>query len=268
MKSQNFVKIDELITEEKKTMEIIPTGLHYLDDILEGGFIKKELVGLGGKTGGGKSLMAGTIFYNIVREGNSSAYFSLEISNQTVAARMLGAKADISSTRLMIHELRKEEQEQKDKAFAEIATYDKLMHFYDDMYYLEDIVKEIEENDFDFLVIDFIQNVMTRKPFRDEKDKLGFIALTLQKLAKKKNCVIMVVSQLSNEQARNRKTSDVVEYKGSGAIGHAVDLGFFIESGRAGEGSLSLKLRKNRRGISGTSLSFMIKQPGGRIIEL
>lgn len=265
-KAIDFVKIDQLITEDKKTMEIIPTGLYYLDDILEGGFIKKEFIVLGGKTGGGKSLLTGTIFFNIAKNGYKCAYFSLEISNQTVAARLMGAKADISPTRLMIHELTKEEEEKKDAAFAEVSTYSELMFFYDDMYYIEEIIKEIEENNYDFVVIDFLQNILTKH--RDEYERLSAVALALQKLAKRKNCIIFAVSQLSNERARERKTSDIVEYKGSGAIGHAADLGFFIEAGRAGEGSLSLKLRKNRRGISGTSLSFMIKQPGGRIIEL
>lgn len=263
---KKYSEIVKQIEQDKKTMEILPTGLLVLDDLLEGGFIKKELVVLGGKTGGGKSLLAGTLFYNMAKSGCKSAYFSLEIASQMVVSRLIGAKADISPTRLMIHELAKNEEKARDAADAEVGTWEEFMDFYDDLYILNAIETAIRDNKYDFVVIDFIQNI--RMGNKEEYERLSEIALSLQKLAKEVNCCILAVSQLSNIMAKEKKTSDIVEYKGSGAIGHAADLAFFIEAGRAGEGSLSLKLRKNRRGISGTSLSFMIKQPGGRIIEL
>lgn len=262
---KKFHEIQQQIEEDKKTMEILPTGLHYLDDSLEGGFIKKELIVLGGKTGGGKSLMAGTLFYNMALNGNKCAYFSLEISNQMVVSRLVGARANISPTRLMIHELAKNERKARNDADAEIGAQNEFMDFFDDKYVYADIEKTIKEGQYDFVVIDFIQNIQLGK--QEEYERLSFVALSLQKLAKNSNCCILAVSQLSNLMAKARP-SDVVEYKGSGAIGHAADLGFFIEPGKMGENSLVLKLRKNRRGISGTSLNFMIQQPGGRIIEL
>lgn len=263
---KKFSEIDKQIDINKKTMEILPTGLLLLDDLLEGGFLKKELVLLGGKTGGGKSLLAGHIFYNMAKNGQKCAYFSLEISNEMIASRLMGARADISPTRLMIHELMDNELKRKNEAKAALSVYEEFMYFYDDLYVYAQIEKEIITQKYDFVVIDFIQNIRSGKS--DEYERLSDVSLSLQKVAKTANCCVLALSQLSNERARDKKTTDIVEYKGSGAIGHAADLGFFIEAGRAGEGSLSLRLRKNRRGISGTSFSFMIKQPGGMIIEL
>jgi hypothetical protein len=77
----------------------------------------------------------------------------------------------------------------------------------------------------------------------------------------------MVLSQLSNVMSRDKK-STAVEYKGSGSIGTVCDLGFFIEEGTAGDASLSLRLRKNRRGVSGAQFNFMVQQPGGQLIAL
>lgn len=266
MPARKITEIARKIEEDKKSMEVMPTGILNLDFNLDGGFIKKELVLLGGKTGGGKSLIAGNIFLTMARNGQKCAYFSLEISSEMIVSRLIGARADVSPARLMIHELAKPELKATDKAEAEIATYEESMFFYDDVYYLDAIVKEIKEQKYDFVVIDFIQNIMTKGG--EEYERLSNVAITLQKLAKSANCCILAVSQLSNMMARDKKNTDVVEYKGSGAIGHAADLAFFIEAGRAGDDSLSLRLRKNRRGISGQSISFMIKQPGGRIIEL
>lgn len=266
MPARKITEIARKIESDKESMEIMSTGIMKMDIDLDGGFIKKELVVLGGKTGGGKSLIAGNIFYNMAKNKKKSAYFSLEISSEMVVSRLIGAKADVSPARLMIHELAKPELEATDKAEAEIATYEEFMSFYDDMYYIEEIMKEIEEKKYDFVVIDFLQNIMTKH--KDEYERLSSVALNLQKLAKRVDCCILAVSQLSNIMARDKKNNDIVEYKGSGAIGHAADLAFFIEAGTAGEDSLILRLRKNRRGISGTYSLFTIKQPGGRIVEL
>lgn len=263
---RKLTQIARKIEEDKKSMEIMSSGIMNLDVLLDGGFIKKELILLGGKTGGGKSLIAGNMFLHMAKSKYKSAYFSLEISGEMIVSRLIGARADVSPARLMIHELAAPEQEATDKAEVEIGTYEENMFFYDDVYYIEEIIKEITENKYDFVVIDFLQNIMTKH--KDEYERLSSVALTLQKLAKSQNCCILAVSQLSNQMAREKKPSDIVEYKGSGAIGHAADLALFIEGGHAGEGSFELKVRKNRRGISGRSISFAIKQPGGRIIEL
>lgn len=266
MPARKLTEIARAIEENKKSIEIMPTGINLLDATIDGGFIKRELVMLGGKTGGGKSLMAGNIFLTMAKNDQKSAYFSLEISSEMIVSRLIGAKADVSPARLMIHELAAAELEATDKAEADLTPMEGFMYFYDDCYYIEEIIKEIKENNYDFVVIDFLQNIMTKH--KDEYERLSSVALTLQKLAKSENCCILALSQLSNQMARDKRNTDVVEYKGSGAIGHAADLALFIEEGRAGEGSLSLRLRKNRRGVSNGSFSFMIKQPGGRIIEL
>jgi len=84
-------------------------------------------------------------------------------------------------------------------------------------------------------------------------------------MAKEANVCILALSQLSNQMAREKK-DDVVEYKGSGAIGMVCDLGFFIEKNTM-PNYATLRLRKNRRGTSGSAFNFEIIQPGGRIID-
>lgn len=263
---KKFSELDKQIEEFKKSVEILPTGLKELDYFLQGGFFKKELVVIGAPTGKGKSLMAGQIFMNIAKKGFRSAYFSLEISSEMIVSRLIGAEANIHPTVLMVKELDSKDQETKDKAKAKLSVYEENMFFYDDTYQYELIAKEIIANKYDFVVIDFIQNVMLAKP--DEYERLTTVALNLQKLAKQANCCILVVSQLSNMMARDKRNKDVVEYKGSGSIGTVCDLGFFIEQGPTEENSLTLRLRKNRRGVSGVHFNFGIKQPGGLLMEV
>lgn len=263
---KKFSEVDKHIDEFKKTVEVLPTGLTELDFFLQGGFFKKELVVIGAPTGKGKSLVAGQIFLNIAKKGFRSAYFSLEISNEMVVSRLIGSEANIHPTILMIKDLSEKDQELKDEAKAKLSVYEEFMYFYDDIYQYELIEKEILTNKYDFVVIDFIQNVMLKTP--DEYERLSQISLKLQKLAKKANCCILVVSQLSNMMSRNKKDTETVEYKGSGSIGTVCDLGFFIEQGPLSENSLTIRLRKNRRGVSGVPFNFTLKQPGGLLVAV
>jgi replicative DNA helicase len=261
---KKFSEIVKIIDESKKNIEILPTGFRVIDEFLEGGFLKKELVVLGGATGRGKSLFGGSIFYNVAKQGYKCGYFSLEISNEMLASRILGAKANISPTRIMIKMLEEDDQKKKDQAKAEVAVYEEFMFFHDDLYLLTAIEKEIKEQKYDFVVIDFLQNVMVNgKP--DEYERLSYIALQLQKLAKEANVCILALSQISNQMVREKK-DDIVEYKGSGSIGTVCDLGFFIEKTTL-DNTARLRLRKNRRGVSGADFNFYIKQPGGLIFD-
>jgi len=252
------------IKENKKDMEFLPTGFKGLDEKLDGGFMRKELVVLGAPTGKGKSYVAGHIFNQIARKGFKSAYFSLEISNEMVVSRLLAEETRINPTRIMAGNILDNEIQRLEDAEVGMVVFDEFMEFYDDKYVLAELEKAISANEYDFVVIDFIQNVVSKG---DEYERLSFIALSLQKLAKSANCTILVLSQLSNMVSRE-KNSSVVEYRGSGSIATVCDLGFFIEADPEAEfnhESFILRLRKNRRGVSGLEFKFYFKE--GQIFE-
>lgn len=255
------------IEKAKTTHEFLPTGFRSVDQALDGGLMRKELVLLGAGTGIGKSYIAGQIMYSIARKGFKTAYFSLEISNEMVASRLLGAIANLKPNRLMVGLLDQEEHKLRLHAKSRLQAYEDLMSFYDDLYKMEQIVKAIRENEYDFVVIDFLQNIL--HPARDEYSRLSAIAVELQQLAKEKNCCILGLSQLSN--AVNREHGKILEYKGSGSLATVADLGFFLERSEIEEGinaqKVTLSLKKNRRGISGQVFEMYFKIPGGQLYE-
>ena len=253
------------IKENKKNIEFLPTGFKKLDEFMDGGFMRKELIVIGGYTGVGKSFIASAIFYNIARGGFSSAYISLEISNAMVVSRIVGAISNIKPTRLIAGLLEKEDYERRLEAEAEVGAYDEFMNFEDELYAFEKIKTYILENQLDFVIVDFIQNIIS--PQSDEYSRLSFLAVEFQRMAKETNSCIVLLSQLSNAAAKG----GLMEYKGSGSIQTVCDLGFFIERTVVEEYSqnnlFKLILRKNRRGISGKEFEFVFKQPGGKIYE-
>ena len=264
-------EIIALLEENKKNVEFMPTGFVNIDSELDGGFLKKEIIVLGAFTGIGKSFIAGQLFFNLASKGFRCAYFSLEISNEMIISRIIGQLANIKPSRIMNGLLSYEEVDTKAKAKAQVLMYDTYMHIFDDLYFLEEIEKKIIAGKYEFVVVDFIQNIMVNKNM-SEYDRLSYVAVQLQKIAKKTNCCILVLSQLSNKVGSNNQ--QVVEYKGSGAIAMVADLGFFIERGEPildfngqpqGSQPVRLSLRKNRRGISGISWNLEFTHPGGLI---
>ena len=262
-------QIFERIEKQKNNAEFLPTGLRAIDVKLDGGLLRKELVVLGAATGVGKSVIAGNIAWNIVRKGFKTGYFSLEISNEMLVSRIMGAETNISPTMLLYGNLLLEDEAKRTDSRGKLLAYSEFIDFFDDIYTLDAILKIIEENKYEFVVIDFIQNIIHQST--DEYTRLSSIALELQKFAKRMNCCIMVLSQLSNKASREGREG-VLEYKGSGSIATVADIGFYVtrnELAIEGENKnmFFISIRKNRRGTSGISFPFMFRHPGGEIYE-
>lgn len=267
-----MVKLSEvfsLLDRSSHELEFMKTGFKKFDDMLDGGFLRKELIVLGGFTGVGKSYVSGHLFHQIASQGFKSAYFSLEISNEMVVSRLIGSIANLKPTRVMMDMLTPDEAENAVKAKAVISVSEDFMTFYDTMYTLSEIKKQVLEHKYEFVVIDFIQNVVA--PGESDHARLTLISLELQRLAKEANCTILTLSQLSNSVGREGSQSKQLEYKGSGSIATVCDIGLFIERAEYFEGAnwqgLTMTIKKNRRGMSGNTYNLSFKIPGGMLRE-
>ena len=263
------MKIKEIIESlrtQKPDDYVFPTGFKELDDFLDGGFFRKELIVVGAATGAGKSLFSAQIFLNIAKKCFRSAYFSLEINNEMIVSRLVGQIANIKPSRVMRGFLTPDEFKRKYDAETSLQVYEEHLNFFDNFYKLKDIEKEIKENNYEFVVVDFIQNVIAEQ--KDEYSNLTLTSLELQRIAKETNCCILVVSQLSNMALRGGYT----EYKGSGAIAMVADLGFFLIRNMGDDDldkdKLILKLAKNRRGFSGKKFCFQIITDGALLVPI
>lgn len=246
----------------------LPTGFYNLDKFLDGGLFKKELIVIGGGSGTGKSYIAGTIFRHIASQGYKSAYFSLEISNAMVSARFIAQDTGIKFSRILYGSLTPEEMKQVEESKIKLRVWEDKMDFFDDIYEYDKLETEIRNGKYDFVVVDFMQNIVGKG--KDEYSVLSSISLRLQKLAKECNCCILALSQLSNSV--NRSGGEIAEFKGSSSIMNVCDLGVFILRKSNQETLVNdefvLKIIKNRRGISGLEFPFKFLQPGGKIIEI
>jgi replicative DNA helicase len=111
-------------------------------------------------------------------------------------------------------------------------------------------------------IIDFLQ-LITLKNSRSEYETITQVILELQNTAKRLNIPIIVLSQVSNESAKNGDQT-VMGFKGSGAIAAAADLAIELVSGEESVNELRRKMKedepvnikwhvkKNRHGRVGT----------------
>lgn len=259
------MKLEEIIErleKAKEETELLPTGFPGVDDVLDGGFLRKELVVMGGFTGSGKSFLAGQVMLNLLLNGFRVGYFSLELGSESLVSRFIGSIAHIKPNRIRTGWLTKDEFSNRNKAIAKLLCYSENLSIYDDIYSLDEILKVLNKERLDFVVIDFIQNVIS---LGEQYERLSKVSIELQRAAKSANTCIFVVSQLSNRAAREGSDSGFLEFKGSGTIAQVCDIGFWLT--QVESENFKLTLRKNRRGISGISFDLTFEAPGGGIHE-
>ena len=89
--------------------ERVYLGLNNSFDSVLGGVARQELILIGGKRGSGKSITSSNIFVNQYTAGNSSIYFSIEMTAQETMQRNLAILANVNLQNLKQNKLTDEE---------------------------------------------------------------------------------------------------------------------------------------------------------------
>ena len=81
--------------EDERTKNRIYTGLNNSFDAALGGVARQELILIGGKRGSGKSITVNNLMVNQFEMGNSSLYFSIEMTGYETLERTMSILADV-----------------------------------------------------------------------------------------------------------------------------------------------------------------------------
>ena len=100
--------------------ERVYLGLNNSFDSVLGGVARQELVLIGGKRGSGKSIASSNLFINQYESGNSSIYFSIEMTAKETMERNLSILANVNLQNLKQHKLTDDELLRVVKARAEM----------------------------------------------------------------------------------------------------------------------------------------------------
>jgi replicative DNA helicase len=224
------------------------TGLADLDKML-GGLHPSDLVILAARPSMGKSALATNIGFHLARNyaweprpdgskktvnGGVVAFFSLEMSAEQLAMRMLAEVSGVSSDRLRKGEIDASE-------FGRVR--DAAMEIQDAPFYIDDTggisigklaarARRLKRQvGLDLLIVDYLQLVTTGINNRNDNrvQEVSLVTQSLKALAKELDIPVLALAQLSRQvENREDKKPQLADLRESGSIEQDADVVMFI----------------------------------------
>jgi replicative DNA helicase len=235
-----FYPIKEIIKDSFKTIESlyerkalitgVSTGYKKVDEITSG-FQNSDLIIIAGRPSMGKTALAINIAqYASIENETPVAIFSLEMSKEQLAFRLLASEARVDSQRLR-------------KGFVGEVDWPKLTtaagRLSEAPIYIDDTpaisVLEMKakarrlkaEHGLGLVILDYLQLMRGRGPSREQE--ISEISRSLKSLAKELEVPVVALSQLNRQvEARSDRRPQLADLRESGAIEQDADVIMFI----------------------------------------
>ena len=289
-KTTEFSLLSEVIIEVKEKTERnrnkkggitgLRTGYDNLDRITAG-LQPEELIILAARPSMGKSAMAMNLAINVSKlnkEGRAGvAIFSLEMSNEQLAARMLSSEANVENNKIKTGSLSAAEWQHLEGG---IQTLSLLNIAFDDSsaVTVADIRAKCrklkQEDKLDFVVIDYLQLIKGDARSGNRQEEVAKISRALKQMARELHVPVLALSQLSRDvEKREDKRPVLADLRESGSIEQDADIVMFLYRGdyyihdvEKKTGDVELSIAKNRQGIAGIRLSFRFDTEYSRFV--
>ena len=224
--------LEDWAQQKKGTLTGIASGFTELDNMLSG-FQKSDLIILAGRPSMGKTALALTIARNsAVTYNHKVGIFSLEMSNQQLAQRLITAEARVDSHLVRTGRLPKTEW--KNLASAANQLHEAPIYIDDsaslNILELRAKARKLKsEKDVDILIVDYLQLLNQDGRSESRQQEISFISRSLKALAKELKIPIIALSQLSRAvESRAEHRPIMSDLRESGAIEQDADIILFI----------------------------------------
>ena len=226
---QTFDRLDALNSETDDSMKPISTGIGDLDRVITG-LNRSDLILLAARPGMGKTSFALNIARNAACTSKKTvAFFSLEMSKEQLASRLLSTEALISGTKLRTGKLNDEEWSRLIPA-SDVLSKAEL--------YLDDTpgitITEMKSRlrrlrNLDLVVIDYLQLMGSGRRIDNRVQEISEITRNLKILAKEMNVPVITLSQLSRaSEQRTDHRPQLSALRDSGSIEQDADIVLFL----------------------------------------
>ena len=225
-----YANIEER-AKNKGQLTGVPTGFYDLDTYTNG-LQKSDLIILAARPAMGKTAFALNIAQNVaLRAKVPVAIFSLEMSKDQLAQRLMCSEAEVDTQKLKTGNMQTKDWEKLATASANLS---------DSKIYIDDTAGctitdlrakcrrlAMAEKDLGLIIIDYLQLIDTGK--EDRTQAISGISRGLKILAKELNVPIIALSQLSRAvESRNEKRPMLSDLRESGSIEQDADIVMFI----------------------------------------
>ncbi|HLI71833.1 MAG TPA: replicative DNA helicase [Ktedonobacteraceae bacterium] len=212
----------------------VPTGFTDLDR-LTGGLQKSDLIILAARPGIGKTSLALSLAHNAaVKYKHSVAIFSLEMSKEQLAQRLLSMDAGIDQQRMRTGWIEEHEWqlivEASDK-LAEASIWIDDTAGISTMEMRSKARRLQTEHGVDLIIVDYLQLMQANVSKRSENrvQEVSEISRSLKGLARELNIPVMAAAQLSRSvESRQSKVPQLSDLRESGSIEQDSDIVMFI----------------------------------------
>ena len=239
--------IDQSFKREGKIAGL-PSGLKDLDKKL-GGFHNSDLIIIAGRPSMGKTALGTNIAFNAAKkfkekedefgnkttiDGGKIAFFSLEMSSEQLATRVLAEQSKISGDKMRKAELNKEDFKKIAKVSSELENLNLVI---DDnpiltISSLRARARRLKRlYDIDMIIIDYLQLMSGSQNVKNDGrvQEISEITRGLKAIAKELNIPIIALSQLSRQvEQREDKRPLLADLRESGTIEQDSDVVMFI----------------------------------------
>ncbi len=228
---QTFEKLERLY-ERKSGLTGLSTGFPDLDNITAG-LQESDLIIIAARPSMGKTTLAANIARQMAEaETQPVAFFSLEMSSEQLAQRLLCAMAEIDAQRLRRGFLSSEDWPRLTQAVGPLSE---LPLYIDDTPAISVMEMRAKarrlklEKGLSAIFVDYLQLMRGSERAENRQQEISGISRSLKALAKELNCPVIALSQLSRavEQRQDKRPilSDLLD---SGGIEANADMVIFI----------------------------------------
>ena len=233
------LKIAETAYKRDSKVVGVTTGLRDLDKWL-GGLHPSDLIIAAGRPSMGKTGLGATIAFNAAlakhkkkTEGGTVAFFSLEMSSDQIATRLLSSEAQITSDKIRRGELSSTDFPKLIEANRRISE---IPLFIDDtpalsVSSLRTKARRLKrQQGLDMIVIDYLQLMRGSSSSQENRvQEISEITRGLKALAKELHVPVIALSQLSRAvEQRDDKRPQLSDLRESGSIEQDADVVMFI----------------------------------------
>lgn len=230
-------KLDELMTIAFENIEArqvdgrsitgVATGFHQLDEMLSG-LQPSEMLIVAARPSMGKTAFAINIAeYIAVDNQQPVAVFSLEMSKQQLAERMLSSRSGVDSQRIRRNMINGDELAQLQETAGELSAAPMFIDDTPGLSILELRAKArrlASRSGIKAIVIDYLQ-LMSSPGAESRQNEVGEISRGVKALARELNVPVICLSQLNrNSEGRESKKPMLSDLRESGAIEQDADV--------------------------------------------
>ena len=229
---ETFDRLDLLNSPDSDQFKSISTGIRDLDETITG-LNRSDLILLAARPGMGKTSFALNVALNVAKsEKKTVAMFSLEMSREQLATRLLSSEACVENTRLVTGSLRETDWE---KIAAAAGVLNRVDIRIDDnpMLSVADMNAKCRRIDsLGLVVIDYLQLMTSASGGRSGENRqqvVSEMSRMLKVMAKELNVPVICLSQLSRaNEKRDDKRPMLSDLRESGAIEQDADIVMFL----------------------------------------